>query len=156
LIGVALDLEGLRHAVLIAATDKGDFVLDNQLERVVSWTETGYTWVKRQTASNPNIWVALTGEAVTPKPYEAPVALPVLVASTEDPGTVTLDVSTEPEQGAADTASTAAATVTAFTSRPKLPGELALRLPLTRPQISQFAADPGPGKLAATPTASGA
>lgn len=81
LIGVALDLEGLRHAVLIAATDKGDFVLDNQLERVVAWSETGYTWEKRQTASNPNIWVALTGGAAVPAPHEAPVALPILVAA---------------------------------------------------------------------------
>jgi len=73
LIGVALDLEGLRHAVLIASTNRGDFVLDNQLERVVAWHETGYTWEKRQTASNPNIWVALTGGAAVPEPFEAPV-----------------------------------------------------------------------------------
>ncbi len=73
LIGVALDREGLRHAVLIASTDKGDFVLDNQLEQVVAWQETGYTWEKRQTASNPNIWVALTGGAAVPEPFEAPL-----------------------------------------------------------------------------------
>jgi len=85
LIGVALDLEGLRHAVLIASTDKGDFVLDNQLERVVAWAETGYTWEKRQTASNPNIWVALTGGAAIPTPFEAPVTQPVLVAEVAKP-----------------------------------------------------------------------
>ena len=156
LIGVALDLEGLRHAVLIAATDKGDFVLDNQLERVVAWQETGYTWEKRQTAANANIWVALTGDAATPEPFEAPATSPVLVASTEEPGTVTPIVSAGPDQGAADTASPAAEAVTAFASLPKLPDELALRLPLARPQISQSTADVGPGKLAATPTASGA
>ncbi|WOF72460.1 transglutaminase-like cysteine peptidase [Parvibaculaceae bacterium PLY_AMNH_Bact1] len=81
LIGVALDLEGLRHAVLIAATDKGDFVLDNQLEQVVAWQETGYTWEKRQTAANPNIWVALTGDAAAPEPFEAPATQPILVAN---------------------------------------------------------------------------
>jgi len=85
LIGVALDLEGLRHAVLIASTDKGDFVLDNQLEQVVAWQETGYTWEKRQTASNPNIWVALTGGAATTTPLEAPVSQPVLVAAVSTP-----------------------------------------------------------------------
>ncbi len=80
LIGVALDLEGLRHAVLIAATDKGDFVLDNQLEQVVAWHETGYTWEKRQTAANPNIWVALTGGAVPEQEFETPLSSPTLVA----------------------------------------------------------------------------
>lgn len=156
LIGVALDLEGLRHAVLIAATDKGDFVLDNQLERVVAWSETGYMWEKRQTAANPNIWVALTGEAVTPQPFEAPIAQPVLVASTDDTGPALLNESAGPDQVAADTASAATETVTAFAPRPKLSGALALRLPLARPQISQVAADPEPSNLAATPTASGA
>lgn len=85
LIGVALDLEGARHAVLIVSTDKGDFVLDNQLERVVSWSETGYSWEKRQTASNPNIWVALTGDAAAPELFEAPAAQPVIVANAATP-----------------------------------------------------------------------
>jgi len=81
LIGVALDRENLRHAVLIVATDKGDFVLDNQLSSVVAWAETGYTWEKRQTALSPNVWVALTGDAVTPAPFEAPILMPTVVAS---------------------------------------------------------------------------
>ena len=84
LIGVALDLEGLRHAVLIAATDKGDFVLDNQLERVVAWQETGYAWEKRQTAANANIWVALTGGSAEPAPLEPAVIEPTIVASSSE------------------------------------------------------------------------
>jgi len=83
LIGVALDRENLRHAVLIVATDKGDFVLDNQLSSVVAWSETGYTWEKRQTAANPNVWVALTGDAMIPAPFEAPVLMPTVMASAE-------------------------------------------------------------------------
>ena len=80
LIGVALDLKGRRHAVLIAATDKGDFVLDNQLDGVVAWAATGYTWEKRQTAANANIWVALTGKTA-PQPDATTEPLPTLVAS---------------------------------------------------------------------------
>ena len=83
LIGVALDRENLRHAVLIVATDKGDFVLDNQLSTVVAWADTGYTWEKRQTALSPNVWVALTGDAVAPALFEAPVLMPTVVASVE-------------------------------------------------------------------------
>ncbi len=81
LIGVALDLDNLRHAVLIAITDHGDFVLDNQLTSVVAWADTGYTWEKRQTSANANIWVALTGDAMPLTPFEAPAVQPVLVAS---------------------------------------------------------------------------
>jgi len=101
LIGVALDLEGARHAVLIVSTDKGDFVLDNQLERVVSWSETGYSWEKRQTASNPNIWVALTGGAAIPTPFEAPVLAPTVVAelSTLEQTPTAADVNTDANAG---------------------------------------------------------
>jgi predicted transglutaminase-like cysteine proteinase len=40
-------------------TDKGEFILDNQNESVVAWTETGYRFVKRQSQSDPNVWVSL-------------------------------------------------------------------------------------------------
>jgi predicted transglutaminase-like cysteine proteinase len=45
--------------VLTVKTDKGDFVLDNQEERVLLWSETGYRFVKRQSQANPNNWVSL-------------------------------------------------------------------------------------------------
>lgn len=136
LIGVALDLEGLRHAVLIASTDKGDFVLDNQLERVVAWSETGYTWEKRQTAANPNIWVALTGGATVPAPYEAPVALPVLVAEAPSPdataATASLLVAVEEAAEVSDDASQQLATVDLRLAPTRL------RIPLARPQQRQL------------------
>jgi predicted transglutaminase-like cysteine proteinase len=47
------------HAVLTVKTDKGDFVLDNQAEEILHWIDTGYRFVKRQSQSNPNIWVEL-------------------------------------------------------------------------------------------------
>ena len=48
LITVVRDKKGEGHAVLTVKSDKGEFVLDNQNENVVAWTETGYRFVKRQ------------------------------------------------------------------------------------------------------------
>ncbi len=59
LITVVRDKKGEGHAVLTVKTDKGDFVLDNQNQEVLSWAETGYRFVKRQSQSDPNVWVAL-------------------------------------------------------------------------------------------------
>ena len=59
LITVVRDRRGDGHAVLTVKTDKGDFVLDNQEEQVLLWSDTGYRFVKRQSQSNPNNWVSL-------------------------------------------------------------------------------------------------
>jgi predicted transglutaminase-like cysteine proteinase len=59
LITVVRDRRGEGHAVLTVKTDKGEYVLDNQNEYVVAWTETGYRFVKRQSQSDPNVWVSL-------------------------------------------------------------------------------------------------
>src|SRR6202035_3127876 len=59
LITVVRDKMGEGHAVLTVKTDKGEFILDNQNETVVAWTETGYRFVKRQSQGDPNVWVAL-------------------------------------------------------------------------------------------------
>jgi predicted transglutaminase-like cysteine proteinase len=59
LITVVRDKKGEGHAVLTVKTDKGDFVLDNQEARVLLWSDTGYRFVKRQSQSDPNVWVAL-------------------------------------------------------------------------------------------------
>ncbi|WP_184262603.1 transglutaminase-like cysteine peptidase [Rhodopseudomonas rhenobacensis] len=59
LITVVRDTKGDGHAVLTVKSDKGEFILDNQNEEVVAWTETGYRFVKRQSQSDPNVWVAL-------------------------------------------------------------------------------------------------
>ncbi len=59
LITVVRDQQNEGHAVLTVRTDHGDLVLDNQRARIVNWTETGYRFVKRQSAENPNLWVAL-------------------------------------------------------------------------------------------------
>jgi hypothetical protein len=42
---------GEGHAALTVKSDKGEFVFDNQNEKVVAWIETGYHFVKRQSQS---------------------------------------------------------------------------------------------------------
>ncbi len=59
LITVVRDKKGEGHAVLTVKTDKGEFILDNQNESVVAWTETGYRFIKRQSQADPNVWVSL-------------------------------------------------------------------------------------------------
>jgi predicted transglutaminase-like cysteine proteinase len=59
LVTVVRDERDEGHAVLTVITDKGDYVLDNQDKDILLWSETGYSFVKRQSQSNPNVWVAL-------------------------------------------------------------------------------------------------
>ena len=59
LVTVVLDSEDEGHAVLTVSTDKGDFVLDNKKEDILLWSKTGYRFVKRQSQSDPNVWVSL-------------------------------------------------------------------------------------------------
>jgi predicted transglutaminase-like cysteine proteinase len=66
LITVVHDHDDDGHAVLTVATDKGEFILDNQRDDILLWSDTGYRFVKRQSQSDPNVWVSL-GE-----PSEAP------------------------------------------------------------------------------------
>jgi predicted transglutaminase-like cysteine proteinase len=67
LITVVRDRKGDGHAVLTVRTDKGEYILDNQNERILPWTETGYRFVKRQSQTDPNTWVSL-GD---PRPFTA-------------------------------------------------------------------------------------
>lgn len=53
------------HAVLTVITDNGDYVLDNQNMNILLWSETGYRFVKRQSQSNPNVWVSLGSQSPT-------------------------------------------------------------------------------------------
>lgn len=59
LVTVVLDKEQLGHAVLTVETDRGEFVLDNQESQVKIWSDTGLTFVKRQSAKSPNDWINL-------------------------------------------------------------------------------------------------
>ena len=52
--------------MLTVTTDRGDFVLDNQNEAVLLWSETGYRYIKRQSQSNPNVWISLGDQRGAP------------------------------------------------------------------------------------------
>src|SRR3954466_10487770 len=62
---VVLDAVGAGHAVLMARTDRGDFILDNQRRAVLAWSATGYAFIKREGAEG-RAWVTLS-------PHPAPV-----------------------------------------------------------------------------------
>src|SRR4051794_143945 len=59
LITVVRDQRNEGHAILTVKTDQGEFVLDNQAEEILLWSQTGYRFVKRQSQSDPNAWVSL-------------------------------------------------------------------------------------------------
>jgi predicted transglutaminase-like cysteine proteinase len=59
LITVVRDKKDEGHAVLTVKTDRGEFILDNQAEDVLPWSDTGYRFVKRQSQHDPNVWVAI-------------------------------------------------------------------------------------------------
>jgi predicted transglutaminase-like cysteine proteinase len=59
LITVVRDKHGDGHAVLTVKTHKGEYILDNQNDQIRLWSDTGYRFVKRQSQSDPNVWVSL-------------------------------------------------------------------------------------------------
>lgn len=59
LITVVLQPNDDGHAVLTVRTDRGDFVLDNMRNKVLLWTDTEYTYLKRQASDDPARWVKL-------------------------------------------------------------------------------------------------
>lgn len=59
LITVVRDEKDEGHAVLTVKTDRGEFVLDNQRDEILTWDQTGYKFIKRQSQDHPNKWVYL-------------------------------------------------------------------------------------------------
>jgi predicted transglutaminase-like cysteine proteinase len=59
LITVVRDHHGDGHAVLTVKSTKGEYILDNQTDRILLWADTGYRFVKRQSQADPNVWVSL-------------------------------------------------------------------------------------------------
>ena len=66
LITVVRDKKGDGHAVLTVKTNRGEFILDNQVPEVLAWNKTGYKFVKRQSQSDPNKWVLLGEPRLAP------------------------------------------------------------------------------------------
>ena len=57
---VVIDDIGEGHAVLMVRTDRGDFILDNKTNAILSWRKTGYAYIKRE-GQDSETWVALNG-----------------------------------------------------------------------------------------------
>jgi predicted transglutaminase-like cysteine proteinase len=66
LLAVVKDEHGDGHAVLMARTSRGDFVLDNLADAVKPWDKTSYRFVKRQSQENQNVWVAIGAPTTAP------------------------------------------------------------------------------------------
>jgi predicted transglutaminase-like cysteine proteinase len=66
LITVVRDQHGDGHAILTVKTDHGEFILDNETNDIRLWSDTGYRFVKRQSQSDPNVWIALGDTAPAP------------------------------------------------------------------------------------------
>jgi len=59
-ITVVIDEKGEGHAVLMLRTTRGDFILDNKTNAVLSWHHTGYAYIKRE-GHDSMVWVSLGG-----------------------------------------------------------------------------------------------
>jgi predicted transglutaminase-like cysteine proteinase len=66
LITVVRDRKGDGHSVLTVRTNRGELILDNQVELILPWADTGYQFTKRQSQSDPNVWVSLGDPRPTP------------------------------------------------------------------------------------------
>ncbi len=66
LMTVVKDRAGEGHAILTVKTTKGDFILDNMVDTVLPWDQTGYRFVKRQSQEDPNIWRAIEPGVAAP------------------------------------------------------------------------------------------
>lgn len=71
-----------RHAVLVVATDKGDFVLDNLTDAILEREKTGYNWIEQQDAQDPRAWIRLAPETDIPR-HSAVGAVPAPPGSPE-------------------------------------------------------------------------
>ncbi len=72
LVTVVFDEVGDGHAVLLARTGSGEFVLDNKTDDIRPWHETAYRFVKRQSVSDPNRWVSVGDPRWTTQNTAAP------------------------------------------------------------------------------------
>lgn len=57
LLATVLDRNRNSHAVLVYRTNRGDFVLDNVTNKIRSWQDTGYIFLRMQDPTEPRRWV---------------------------------------------------------------------------------------------------
>jgi predicted transglutaminase-like cysteine proteinase len=59
LMTIVHETDGDGHAVITVATDHGDYILDNLTNKILLWSQTPYTYYKRQSQEDPNAWVLI-------------------------------------------------------------------------------------------------
>jgi predicted transglutaminase-like cysteine proteinase len=59
LMTIVHEANGEGHAVLTVKTNKGEYILDNLNDKIMLWSETPYRYYKRQSQTDPNVWVWL-------------------------------------------------------------------------------------------------
>ncbi|MGV1896256.1 transglutaminase-like cysteine peptidase [Agrobacterium vitis] len=59
LITVVRKADGEGHAVLTLRTSAGDYILDNLVDDVKLWSQTSYTYLKRQASFDTGRWVTI-------------------------------------------------------------------------------------------------
>ncbi|MDP1875908.1 transglutaminase-like cysteine peptidase [Phenylobacterium sp.] len=81
-IAVATTSWGESHAVLLVATDKGDYVLDSLTPWILPWRKASLTWGARQVAGAPFRWAMVSQAVVTDAPPKAePATLQVATSA---------------------------------------------------------------------------
>jgi predicted transglutaminase-like cysteine proteinase len=63
LMTVVVDHHGDGHLILMVRTHRGDLILDNMRQEILPWDRTGYRFVKRQSAFDPNAWVSIQADS---------------------------------------------------------------------------------------------
>jgi predicted transglutaminase-like cysteine proteinase len=66
LMTVVKEANGEGHAILTVKTDQGEFALDNLDDAVKPWNKTPYRFVKRQSETNQNVWLAIGAPTAAP------------------------------------------------------------------------------------------
>lgn len=65
-IAVARTAAGEGHAVLVAKTSAGDYVLDNRTSKIKDWRSTDLRWIMIQSQNSPRKWVSLENRRQEP------------------------------------------------------------------------------------------
>jgi predicted transglutaminase-like cysteine proteinase len=65
-LAVVMTASGVGHLVLLAATTKGDLVLDNLTDAIRPWQTADYHWLKIQSARDPKLWYETKVSAASP------------------------------------------------------------------------------------------
>lgn len=58
-LAVAYTRGGVGHLVVIVRTDRGDLVLDNLTNRIVTWNKSGLRFVSVEAGDKPRVWYAM-------------------------------------------------------------------------------------------------